>query len=220
MSVHSSPDAGQLPSQVDLPRSIRDQGPGERTREMAAIAPVDHPGGWPPLAGENARALSEHLPELRRHARRIVGDDSDAQDLIQDTFERAVRAFGQFRPGTNLRAWLYTIMVRRSQDLFRARRHRPHSDVDPDEIATPSPTGEPESRWCAVTDRQFEDAVAQLPEKSRQIFEMHAVHHLAYQEIAVRLGIPVNTVGTRLARARERLRKSLLIALDRGKGES
>jgi RNA polymerase sigma-70 factor (ECF subfamily) len=191
---------------------------------IAAVISIDPARSWPQLDRQNARALAELLPDLHRHARRIFRDENDAQDLIQDTYERAVRAFAQFRPGTNLRAWVYTIMVRRSQDLFRARRARPHTDFDPDQLASPEASIEAqeaqECQWSQVSDQQFQEAVAELPKRFRQVFELHAVNHLPYQDIALRLDIPINTVASRLKRAREKLRKKLLVALDRREGHS
>src|SRR5688500_9887728 len=81
--------------------------------------------------------LTEHWPELMRHARRLMGNPSDAQDLVQDTFERAVRGLDRFQPGTNLRAWLYTIMVRRATDQFRSAKVRTADSLDAERVAAP-----------------------------------------------------------------------------------
>ena len=161
--------------------------------------------------------LTEHWPELMRHARRLMGNPSDAQDLVQDTFERAVRGLDRFQPGTNLRAWLYTIMVRRATDQFRSAKVRTADSLDAERVAAPGPVLDEieESPWMRVTDEQFRCAVHALPEKYRQIFDMHEVHQLAYQDIAARLDIPVNTVATRLYRARQKLNVLLSKALEK-----
>jgi RNA polymerase sigma-70 factor (ECF subfamily) len=217
MTAHSS--LSQVPLQAPQDSSIEalsaEALAAGAPSSLAAVVAIDPARAWPELDRRDAKALAEHLPELHRHARRILRDENDAQDLIQDTYERAVRAFSQFRPGTNLRAWLYTIMVRRSQDLFRARRARPHSDFDPDQLASPESSSDPEEcQWALVSDQQFQEAMADLPKRFRQVFELHAVNHLPYQDIALRLDIPINTVASRLKRAREKLRKRLLVALD------
>jgi RNA polymerase sigma-70 factor (ECF subfamily) len=230
MTAHSSlsPDLSQAPAERSI-ASVHGGAKGQSSASAHAGAPVaiaavlsmDPARAWPQLGRQDATALAEHLPDLYRQARRIFRDDNDAQDLIQDTCERAVRAFSQFRPGTNLRAWLYTIMVRRSQDLFRARRARPQTDFDPDQLAAPETSSEShESQWSQVSDQQFQEAVADLPKRFRQVFELHAVNHLPYQDIALRLDIPINTVASRLKRAREKLRKRLLVALERREGHS
>jgi RNA polymerase sigma-70 factor (ECF subfamily) len=226
MTAHSSlsPELPQAPAERSI-ASIHAGAKGHAgAPAIAAVLSIDPARAWPQLGRQDATALAEHLPDLYRQARRIFRDENDAQDLIQDTCERAVRAFSQFRPGTNLRAWLYTIMVRRSQDLFRARRARPHTDFDPDQL--PAPEGGSESpenqecQWSQVSDQQFQEAVADLPKRFRQVFELHAVNHLPYQDIALRLDIPINTVASRLKRAREKLRKRLLVALERREGHS
>jgi RNA polymerase sigma-70 factor (ECF subfamily) len=162
--------------------------------------------------------LAAHWPDLLRQARRLMSNASDAKDLVQDTFERAVRAFPTFRAGTNLRAWLYTIMVRRARDHFRRARVRGATAVEPD--ALPAPSDEPEEMpWTRVTPEDFAAALGRLKPTFREVFEMHEVHHLPYSDIATRLGVPINTVATRLRRAREKLRGHLLAEMAR-RGEA
>src|SRR4051812_40967392 len=85
-----------------------------------------------PVPAAEADAIAAHGPDLLRHARRLMPTGNDAQDLVQDTLERAIRAHDQLRPGSNLRAWLYTIMVRRARDHYRRARVRggESSDID------------------------------------------------------------------------------------------
>jgi RNA polymerase sigma-70 factor (ECF subfamily) len=162
-----------------------------------------------PRPPSDAEAVSEHRPDLLRHARRLMGNESDAQDLVHDTVERALRAIDQFEPGTNLRAWLYTIMVRRARDQFRARRGRELVPMALEDLPAPDSSEDPPAPWRAVSDEQLRAALERLPESFRQVFELHAFGRLAYADIAARLDVPVATVGTRLKRARDRLRDLL-----------
>lgn len=190
------------------------------SRKSSALAELDMqvPASVLPEVGPpRPEDLVVHRLELMRHARRLMGNPSDAQDLVQDTFERAVRALDRFQPGTNLRGWLYTIMVRRATDQFRAARVRSCDSLDVERVASADPAlDDIEDRpWMRVTEEQFRAAVQALPQKYRQIFEMHEIHHLPYQDIAARLDIPINTVATRLYRARQRLNTLLCQALEK-----
>jgi RNA polymerase sigma-70 factor, ECF subfamily len=161
-----------------------------------------------PIDPVTAAAIAAHGPDLLRHARRLMPSANDAQDLVQDTFERAIRAFAQFRPGSNLRAWLYTIMVRLARDQFRRRRARRTDELDIETVPTPEEEP-PAPAWCAITQDQIRAALAEVSPVLREVFELHELQNLAYLEIARRLDIPVNTVASRLRRARERLRDLL-----------
>lgn len=162
-----------------------------------------------PSPPSGAQAVSELRPDLFRHARRLMGNDSDAHDLVHDTVERALRSIEQFEQGTNLRAWLYTIMVRRARDQFRARRAREFVPVALDDLPATPQSDDPPAPWRSISDQQLQAALQRLPEAFREVFELHAFGHLAYADIAARLDIPVATVGTRLKRARDRLRDLL-----------
>ena len=147
---------------------------------------------------------------LCHSARKIMRDPADAEDLAHDTFERALRALDRFAPGTNMRAWLYTIMVRLARDRFRRKHARRSGDVDLEQLPAPAEDAPPD--WCRVTADEVRAALDQLSPVLRQVFELHEFDHLQYAEIATRLEIPVNTVASRLRRARERLRELLLAA--------
>lgn len=141
-----------------------------------------------------------------QQARRLMGNDSDAQDLAHDTLERALRARERFAPGTNMRAWLYTIMVRRAHDQFRRRRVLTFSPLQDEDMPASPPDDDAPPVWCSITQTQLRDAVEKLGPRLRDVFELHEVHNLQYQQIATRLGIPINTVASRLRRAREKLK--------------
>ena len=148
-----------------------------------------------------------HRGAMLMQAMRLTHSEADAGDLVQDTFERAIRGLPSFAPGSNMRAWLYTIMVRRSVDHYRRERIRGSERVELDTLPGPEP---PEERpWSTVTEEQFRAAVLRLKPCFREVFELHDVHQVPYQDIAERLDIPLGTVGTRLRRAREKLRDML-----------
>jgi RNA polymerase sigma-70 factor (ECF subfamily) len=145
---------------------------------------------------------------LHRSAKKLMRDPADADDLAHDAFQRALRSLDRFTPGTNMRAWLYTIMVRLARDQFRRRRARRTEEIDIEALPTPQEDAALPA-WCAITPDQIRVALAGVSPVLRQVFELHEVQHLAYLEIAERLEIPVNTVASRLRRARERLRDLL-----------
>jgi RNA polymerase sigma-70 factor (ECF subfamily) len=159
--------------------------------------------------------LTSHWPALFRQAMRLMGNASDAKDLVQDTFERAVRALPQFQPGSNMRAWLYTIMVRRARDHFRRDRAHPLESVDEESLAAPEADAAA-SPWSAITEEQFRAAIEQLESPFREVFELHEVHRMHYQDIALQLRVPMNTVASRLRRAREKLRRLLVAQMEDG----
>jgi RNA polymerase sigma-70 factor (ECF subfamily) len=159
------------------------------------------------------RLVREHESALLAFATRLAGSPADARDLVQDTLERALGRFDAFTPGTNARAWLFTILHRAFIDRCRRRTVEKRADsIDDVQLAAPDPV--PPPRWASISAEQLAHAVSQLDEEFRSVYRMHAVESLSYQEIAARLAIPQNTVGTRLARARKKLRAILEAALE------
>jgi RNA polymerase sigma-70 factor, ECF subfamily len=162
----------------------------------------------PEETGDLSVQLAGHWEALRRSAKKLMRDPADAEDLAADAFERALRSLDRFTPGTNMRAWLYTIMVRLARDQFRRRRARRTDEIDIETL--PSPEEEPAlPAWCSITPAQIRAALTEVSPLLREVFELHELQNLAYLEIARRLDIPVNTVASRLRRARERLRDLL-----------
>jgi RNA polymerase sigma-70 factor (ECF subfamily) len=151
----------------------------------------------------------EHTPALTAFAIKLCGDASDARDLVQDTFEKALRAVALQQPRTNERAWLFTILHHLFIDKYRRQargpRHTPIDDVD-------VPAAEPEAppAWTTVSVDEVKAALDQLDPEFREVYRMHAIEGLGYAEIAARLGAPVSTVGTRIMRARRKLRAMLM----------
>lgn len=142
------------------------------------------------------------LPRLRRYARVLTGDRFAADDLVQDTLERAWTRHRQWRPGSDLRAWLFAIMHNRRVDLARSERFGAASDEDP-VAAAPlySPT--------AVDGLDLQRAFARLSTEHREVLALVGVEQLSYGEAADALGLPIGTVMSRLSRARARLREEL-----------
>jgi RNA polymerase sigma-70 factor (ECF subfamily) len=149
-----------------------------------------------------------HHHELFVRALRFERSPVDAWDLVQDTLERGLRHFGQFRPGTNVRVWLFTIMFHIFIDRCRRRTHEQLMEpVQAEELPAPDP--EPTTAWEGINDLQLRAALDRLESPFREIVELHCESRCSYKEISERLRIPLGTVGTRLLRARRKLRSLL-----------
>ena len=163
--------------------------------------------------GDFCRVIVPLQPSLTRLAFRLTRNTAEANDLVQDALERALREWTRFTPGTNARAWMNAILSRLFIDGWRRRRRRAPL-VPLDDLELPSPAraaDEAPARapWDGITDADLERAVAALPDPLRHVFRLNAFDHLPYADIGAALGIPVNTVGTRMMRARRRLRVAL-----------
>ena len=161
--------------------------------------------------GFEADALS-HLDSLYGTALRLVRNEADAQDLVQDTYVKAFRSATQFTPGTNLKAWLFTIL----HNNFRNRRRdkgRDPVDVDSDrldESAPVDPAATPEEQMLrGALDVNLQEALDALPEAFREAVWLRDVEEFPYAEIAEMLGVPVGTVMSRISRGRRMLYERL-----------
>ena len=142
-----------------------------------------------------------YIPNLRRYARALVGDRDAADDLVQDTLERAVRKFHLWRPG-DLRAWLFSIMHNVFVNQLKARRISPTEEVD-ENLAAPGST-------VSSTDlRDVERGLATLPAEQREVLLLVGLEEMSYEQVSRALGVPMGTVMSRLSRAREKLRRHL-----------
>jgi RNA polymerase sigma-70 factor (ECF subfamily) len=149
-----------------------------------------------------------HLHDLFIRALRFERTPVDACDLVQDTLERGLRHFDRFRTGTNVRVWLYTIMFHIFIDRCRRRSHEQLMEpVEAEELPAPEP--EPGHAWDGINDAQLHSALSRLESPFREIVQLHCQSHCSYKEISERLSIPLGTVGTRLLRARRKLRSLL-----------
>jgi len=148
-----------------------------------------------------SHAILAEIPHLRRYARAMLGDRAAADDLVQDTLERAWSRLSQWRTDSNMRAWLFGIMHNLRVDQLR-RPTLPTHSIDEDDFEMPTrPT---QADKLEVTD--IESALSLLPDEQREVLLLVALEEMTYVEIAATLGIPVGTVMSRLSRGRERLR--------------
>ncbi|MCG6927240.1 MAG: sigma-70 family RNA polymerase sigma factor [Acidobacteria bacterium] len=152
---------------------------------------------------------AEILPQLRPlfgMAYRLTGNAHDAEDLVQETMLRAHRSFDRYRPGTNARAWLFTILHRLRTDALRRRGRRPETVELLDDGPPVAPAHE-----AALTSghEEIARALAGLPESFRAAVVLRDVEEYSYAEIAKMLDVPVGTVMSRIHRGRALLRKAL-----------
>ena len=159
---------------------------------------------------EFSQALLALLPRLRRYARVLTRDGNGADDLAQDTLERAWSRHRQWRPGSDLRAWLFSIMHNRQVDLVRS------SVLHPDGHRSPSPEDGESIRQAAeapasppIEAIDLKRGFERLSDEHRQVLLLIAVEQMSYAEAADALGVPVGTVMSRLSRARALLRQEL-----------
>ena len=158
----------------------------------------------------DAESIVELIPRLRRYARALVGDRAAADDLVQDTLERAWAKLHLYRRGTDLRAWLFTVMHNIHVNQLRAARPGAPLDEESPEFAQPARENE------ALVLRDLDNAIRRLPLEQRQVLLLVALEDMSYEETARALEIPIGTVMSRLARAREKLR-GMLSGLPAGK---
>ena len=140
-----------------------------------------------------------YIPNLRRYARALIGDREGADDLVQDTLERAVRKFHLWRPG-DLRAWLFSIMHNVFVNQLKARKIAYEVEID-DSIAAP------QSSVTGTDLMDLDRALAALSPDQREVVLLVALEDMTYAEVSRALGIPIGTVMSRLSRAREKLRR-------------
>lgn len=154
-----------------------------------------------------------HLDTLYRVALRLTGERAAAEDLVQDTMLRALRAWASFRPGSNARAWLVTILRNQFINGWRSQKRAP-SGVDMDSIPEPPDVGDPDPEgrfFSELVDDEVLRAVDELPDEFRAVLVLSDMEGLPYADIAASLGIPVGTVKSRLFRARRILQGRLRV---------
>jgi RNA polymerase sigma-70 factor (ECF subfamily) len=152
--------------------------------------------------------LAAHEAELRSAARNICRDGAEREDLIQDTFERALRFLAAANPRPhNMCAWLISIL--RNAFVDRRRRAAAARTILDNSAVALAPEPAPDPPWSSISIDEVRAALAALAAPQRVVFELHHLEQLCYREIADRLGIPSNTVATRLFRARKALRELL-----------
>jgi RNA polymerase sigma-70 factor (ECF subfamily) len=148
----------------------------------------------------NGERIIPHIPGLRRYARLLTRDLHRADDLVQDTLVRACAKWTLWRPDSDLRAWLFTIM----HNLFINQvRAAPPESVQLDSIVD---AGHSEDAGVGI---DLERALARLPDDQREVLLMVTVEDFSYAEVARVIGVPVGTVMSRLSRGRRRLRDAM-----------
>jgi len=151
----------------------------------------------------DAEDIVKLIPRLRRYARALAGDRSAADDLVQDTLERAWSKLHLYRRGTDLRAWLFTVMHNVYVNQRRAARPSVELDEEMPELA------QPVRETDTLVLRDLDTAIRRLPPEQREVLLLVALEDMRYDEAAQALGIPIGTVMSRLSRAREKLRAML-----------
>lgn len=141
-----------------------------------------------------------YIPRLRRYARALLRERSAADDLVQDTLERALNKLHLWKRGTDLRAWLFTVMHNVHVNQVRSRREYAALDADALELPVRA------TQDVGLEMRDMERMLARLPVEQREVLLLVVLEDLSYDEAATVLGIPIGTVMSRLSRAREKLR--------------
>ena len=174
--------------------------------------------GPPPVPELARRVLTDQLPVVRAVARNLVRNATEVEDLVQDVFEKALRSLDRIDLAANPRGWMVTILHNLHIDRCRQRaRMRPHVPCDDLPIAGPPGPDEGDAPiWSAITTEDVRRAAAMLPDDLREVYVMFALEGRSYIEVAGMLGIPKATVGTRLSRARARLKELLTARLAEG----
>jgi len=145
---------------------------------------------------------------LYNFAHWLTGDEAEAEDLVQETYLKALKGFGSFRRGTNFRAWIYRIL----RNSFLTSRSGLQANLTvPLETDAPGEDS-PEKSLMVLQDRAaMGAALEQLPVAYREVILLCDVEEMSYREIAETVGIPVGTVMSRLGRGRKALRDALAV---------
>ena len=165
-------------------------------------------------ASQEPTAGIEHIDGLYNYALVLTRNRTDAEDLVQETYVRAIRAMGRLRDDSNVKGWFFTILRNIWLNELRARRHAPETlDVEADEKTVnlvDNGMKSPHDIYVGHLERHHvREAMQRLPEEAREVILLREWEELSYQEIATVLDCPVGTVMSRLARARAKLRDLL-----------
>ena len=200
-----------------MPRARRgpESSPNSGPRVFLDALPLTPLDIVPPLSPSDAKGLPHPelvaaIPRLRRYARVLTGDAVRADDLVQDTLARAWEKRHLWREGSDLRAWLFTIMHNvHVNQIAMARREASNVSLDDD---AGSVSWQPPVRANQLERVELMEIVEQmrrLPGDQREVLMLAAVEEMRYEDIASVLAIPIGTVMSRLSRAREKLRRLL-----------
>ena len=154
---------------------------------------------------EFGRQVEQEIPRLRRYARALTRDRERADDLVQNCLMRALANEHRWQPGTNLRAWLLTVL----HNLHVSDLRRSACEQSGREIAMARMMPAPRAPDARLPLRDIERAIGELPEDQRHVLLLIGLEEMSYDQVAAILGRPVGTVRSRLSRARAALRKQL-----------
>jgi RNA polymerase sigma-70 factor, ECF subfamily len=155
-----------------------------------------------------------HLDALYRVALRLTADPTQAEDLVQDTMLKAYRSWRQYRPGTNAKGWLLTILRNTFINDYRRRKHEPIAmdleAAEPHALYRSMQESDPEGTFFSqIVDDKVLESIDALPPEFREVLVLSDIEGMRYGEIAETLQIPVGTVKSRLFRARRLLQRQL-----------
>lgn len=154
-------------------------------------------------SGSAPGSLVGHIPDLRRYARSLTGDAWAADDLVQDTLERACERWKLWSAGSDLRAWLFTLMHNLFVDGARRAVRQQGQRVDVEDVANEL-VGSPGAPEQAL---DLQRCLLRLPPEQREVLLLVTLQDLGYEDVARVTGVPIGTVMSRLSRARARLRE-------------
>ena len=149
--------------------------------------------------------IENEIPRLRRYARALVRNQDNADDLVQDTLLRALSKIHLWQPGTDLRAWLFTLMHNQYVNFVRrAVREGSQTSID-----AAIDLGHAANQQVSLQLRDLRNALDKLPDEQRTVVLLIGLEGMRYEEVAEILGVPVGTIRSRLSRAREALREMM-----------
>lgn len=145
--------------------------------------------------------ITEQIPRLRRYARALTGDRNSADELVQDTLERAWEKLHMWRRGSDMRAWMFSIM--HNTFINQIRKNRIDTvEMGDESLEMPTRATQEDSLHM----RDLTSAIGKLPVEYREVILLIGLEQMSYEEVAKVLGIPLGTVMSRLSRGREKLR--------------
>lgn len=158
------------------------------------------------ISPNRQRAIVEVMPHLRRYARALTLNLDAADELVQDCLERALNKFHLLKDETRLRAWLFTVMLNIFRNQLRRSRSGPRLvELDDEQIPASADAGMDQGAEV----RMVLALLGKLPADQREVLTLVALEEVSYQQAAEILEVPIGTVMSRLARARERLRSMM-----------